>query len=297
MISISLIVPVYNVASYIEACFHSITRQTHTQGVECLFIDDRGTDDSITILERLVENYVGPICFRIIHREKNGGLSAARNTGIFEARGDYLYFLDSDDTITPDCLERMITIVNVHPHVQLVQGGASTNKGHAYKHLSLQSQQSLPDYSEDKRWNKTWILYSKATQTAWNKLVKRSWILKNNLFFREGIYHEDDLWRFYYAKYVDCLGICKHDTYNYILREGSIITNHALEQKRWESLVLLYTECIDNIDRFCLKQQVWMVTKKLVYITRFCPIDKYKLNALVLLMKLLIKASFLSLST
>lgn len=99
--SVSIIVPVYNVEEYITDCFQSIVKQTYTGPMECLFIDDCGTDNSIQVLAGLIKAYDGPIEMRLLHHEKNKGLSGARNTGISNAKGDYLFFLDSDDQLYP----------------------------------------------------------------------------------------------------------------------------------------------------------------------------------------------------
>lgn len=84
---VSIIIPVYNVAPYIEDCLRSVMRQTYAGPMECLIVDDCGTDESIHIAERLITEYNGPIHFDILHHNHNRGLSAARNTGIENAVG------------------------------------------------------------------------------------------------------------------------------------------------------------------------------------------------------------------
>ena len=106
---ISIIVPVYNVALYVESCIRSVIRQTYDGPMECIVVDDCGTDNSMDIVEKLVAEYDGPISFKVLHHEHNRGLSAARNTGMDEAKGDYLFFLDSDDELTEDCIEKLTT--------------------------------------------------------------------------------------------------------------------------------------------------------------------------------------------
>ena len=91
---ISIVVPVYNVAPYVADCFYSIARQTWQGPLECIFVDDCGTDDSMSIVEHCIDDYSGPIDFRIVRHVHNRGLSAARNSGISAATGDYVYFLD-----------------------------------------------------------------------------------------------------------------------------------------------------------------------------------------------------------
>lgn len=92
MIKISIIVPMYQVEQYLAICLKSITDQTMTDGVECILVDDCGSDRSLFIAKDFIEHYQGNVLFRIVEREKNGGLSAARNSGIDVASGEYVYF-------------------------------------------------------------------------------------------------------------------------------------------------------------------------------------------------------------
>ena len=96
----SVIVPVYNVENYLEACISSVIAQS-CRDYELILVDDGSTDSSGVLCDRLAEQYH---C-RVIHQE-NGGLGAARNTGIEAAQGDYLFFLDSDDFISNENLFR-----------------------------------------------------------------------------------------------------------------------------------------------------------------------------------------------
>lgn len=96
---VSIIIPIYNVEPYILECLQSVDKQTIGDDIECILVDDCGTDNSVLVAEDFIKSYNGRVHFTLIHHQKNGGLSAARNTGIHAAHGEYLYFLDSDDTI------------------------------------------------------------------------------------------------------------------------------------------------------------------------------------------------------
>ncbi len=89
---ITIVIPIYNVAPYISDCLHSVMNQTYQGEIECLLIDDCGLDNSMEVAENVLSNYHGKIKFRIYHHEYNRGLSAARNTGIEHATGEYIYF-------------------------------------------------------------------------------------------------------------------------------------------------------------------------------------------------------------
>ena len=78
---VSIIIPVYNVAPYIQRCLDSVVAQTF-QDIECILVDDCGTDNSVEVAQQYIDNYRGQIQFKLIHHDKNQGLSGARNTGI-----------------------------------------------------------------------------------------------------------------------------------------------------------------------------------------------------------------------
>ena len=120
--TVSIIIPVYNVAPYIEDCLKSVMMQTYKGEMECIIVDDCGTDDSIAIAEQMIAAYQGAIQFRMLHHERNKGLSAARNTGTIAATGDYIYYLDSDDEITEDCIEKLMAVAMHDPGIEMVQG-------------------------------------------------------------------------------------------------------------------------------------------------------------------------------
>ena len=111
---VSIIIPVYNVAPYIKRCLDSVVAQSF-QDIECILVDDCGTDNSKEIVQQYIDNYQGQIQFKFIHHEKNLGLSGARNTGIKVATGEWLYFLDSDDSIIPDCIAILLALQEKYP--------------------------------------------------------------------------------------------------------------------------------------------------------------------------------------
>ncbi|MDT2603110.1 glycosyltransferase family 2 protein [Enterococcus dongliensis] len=117
MCKISVIVPVYNVEAYLENCLESISGQTETD-IEIIVVDDGSPDKSGEIADnyRLRDNRV-----RVIHQD-NGGLSAARNSGLDVAKGKYVCFIDSDDWIEPDYLELLlIGIEKYHSNISVLK--------------------------------------------------------------------------------------------------------------------------------------------------------------------------------
>ena len=106
---ISVVVPAYNVAEYLEECMESLLGQTYRQ-LEILLVDDGSTDDT----GRLCENYAeADSRVKVIHKE-NGGLSDARNAGLLQATGEYIAFTDPDDKVRRDMLERLLQMCVKH---------------------------------------------------------------------------------------------------------------------------------------------------------------------------------------
>lgn len=248
---ISIIIPVYNVENYIENCLRSVMRQTMTQGIECIIINDCTIDNSMLIAEKLIEVYNGDISFRIIHHSMNSGLSAARNTGINAAQGKYLFFLDSDDCLTNDCLRKLYDIATLHPDAQIVQGSTKATNGD-YPSLQLKGN-SVKDYSADAAYVKNKMLLRQYPAPSWNKLISHSWLIKHNLYFREGLLHEDEYWQFFAAKYASAYAVCRDITYIYNIRPDSITTSPNV--KNLQSHIISIEDFLNNIDNFCSRAQ------------------------------------------
>lgn len=187
---ISIIVPVYEIEKYICDCLESIKTQSYPN-FECLIIDDCGHDNSITLAYQLIKKWNNDNRFIIIRRNKNGGLSAARNTGIDYSSGDYIYFLDGDDKIMPQALESLVFSVCKYPGVQMVQGNVVYENN---KEVWQFKPSDFPEYSENQEWIRAQMLQWKIAISSWNKLYRSDYIKANRLRFQEGIIHEDVKW-------------------------------------------------------------------------------------------------------
>ena len=219
---VSIIIPIYNVEPYIERCLHSIVSQTYPC-FECILIDDCGTDGSIHFAEQFIKNYSGEIRFNILHHKHNSGPSSARNTGMKAANGDYIYFMDSDDAITPDCIETLLNIANKYPDADYIQGNIFTGS-----ELLMEGDidPNVPEYCNDKQQLEN-IILCKAHRTAWNKLTKRSFLLSHTLFFPNGFIMEDHFWTYFVAKHAHAVAFTHQSTYYYYNNPGSIVNSRT----------------------------------------------------------------------
>ena len=216
---VSIVVPIYNVAPYLLRCLESVRRQDYNGEMECLLIDDCGQDNSMEIAESFVNSYVGPIAFRILHHNRNKGLSVARNTGTLAAKGEYVYYLDSDDEMTSDCISLMMDLTRKYDSVELVQGYIKCDFTDFYKLSAFDN----IDYVDDNNWVRKNLYSTKNCHLAWNKLLRRSFLINNKLYFKEGIIHEDILWMFYVCKVLSKIAFLHKETYIHYQCENSIM--------------------------------------------------------------------------
>ena len=127
---VSIVVPVYNVESYIEECLQSVCSQTY-ENLEIICVDDVGNDRSMDV----VRSFAVKDCrIKIIEHDKNKGLAEARNTGLEHVSGDYVFFLDSDDWLSIDAIEKFVRSAKVgEPDIVVGQGLAFSDDGKLFK--------------------------------------------------------------------------------------------------------------------------------------------------------------------
>ena len=164
----------------------------------------------------------------MLHHEHNKGLSGARNTGIKAATGDFLYFLDSDDLITPDCIETLLRLAEKYPKADFVQGNILGNDDQM---SSYAFEDTVPEYCDNKEELMHLMLHEVIT-SAWNRLIRRSFLLEHELFFPEGIIHEDMYWTYFLTKYTKAAAYCTKGVYHYFIHEGSIMTSVSKEMMK-----------------------------------------------------------------
>jgi len=194
---VSVIIPVYNIAPYIRQCLQSVMAQTMTEGLECILVDDCGSDNSMTIVQQMVDDYVGDIHFVIAHHERNRGLAAARNTGIHLAQGEYIGFIDSDDWVEPTMFEDLYRLMEANP--QCIFAGSSiigefSGKQEPYygrtdKYIGAQPFTPLQFMKE--------LITERTNPVNWNKLYRRTFIVHDLV---EGRNSEDYLFHYFNCK-------------------------------------------------------------------------------------------------
>lgn len=211
---VSLIVPIYNVAPYLRKCLDSLVAQSYPS-IEIIAVDDGSKDESGEIAEEYAQRYS---YVHVIHKE-NGGLSSARNAGLKVAKGDYIAFIDSDDCVSLDYVELMVSAIEQGYDYAECHNIAFDEDGKQWEYeYQSTSEISQMDFIENPN-----LLVNVAMFVRGN-MYRRE--LLGDLLFPEGLVHED----IYYTSILfhDVLKICKVDgaVYYYMIRNNSI-ANHA----------------------------------------------------------------------
>lgn len=251
---ISIIIPVYNVSNYIKRCIYSIINQTYND-IECICIDDGTPDDSIEKIEAILSSYTGPIEFRIVHHKVNRGLSAARNTGVDEAKGDYLLFVDSDDELTVSSLEYFQNCLSNGEKPDIIIGSTISKPPKAFYSIDNFRTTTIIKGNDEIRKN---IYCSKNAipVCAWNKLIRREFFIDNELYFKEGLLYEDHHWMYFVAKKAVHIRFCFEATYIHYITPNSIMTTSNREKFTKHFSVIL-KDVFSTIDEPFAKAQIW----------------------------------------
>ena len=216
MIKYSIIVPVYNVEKYLGKCLNSLVNQKN-DNYEIIIVNDGSTDNSQKIIDVYEKKY--PKLIKSFEKE-NGGLSSARNYGIDNSNGKYLLFVDSDDYVSDNYLEVLDDSVNINNPDILVFNYNVVN-GIYFK----QKESYFDDIKNLKK------RYLTGNPSAWNKLVKKDIIIKNNIRFMENVYYEDLATIPSLVCYTSNIYFIDDYLYYYVIRDDSITNKKNFNTK------------------------------------------------------------------
>lgn len=223
----SIVVPVYNVEAYLDNCLASLQAQDFAD-FEVICVNDGSTDRGREILSKWESRFQQ---MKVIDRE-NGGLSAARNTGLEAATGDYVLFVDSDDWVESTMLSRLAAEANGKDMICFACRRTDNN---SYDILTQEQSDG-------------WCYYNHHALEArivpfvcvWQRCYRREFLEENNLRFREGILHEDNEFTPRACLKSKRVKVIPDVLYNYRIRSGSIMTTRGLRSK--ESLITIGNE-------------------------------------------------------
>ena len=184
-VAVSVVVPVYNVEKYIERCLDSLVRQKFGYEYEIIIVNDGTKDNSMTIADRFASKYD----FIRIITQQNAGLSAARNTGLANARGEYIAFVDSDDFVSPFYISEMYTLA-VKNNADIVQCRYCNYFEKSDRSINVLLSHRNGVIGGKKAFEKL-ISDVSVRNYAWNKLYRRSLFTDNNISYPVGKCFED----------------------------------------------------------------------------------------------------------
>ena len=238
----SIIVPVYNVEEYIDKCLKSIFNQTY-KDFEVIVVDDGTKDNSMDIVNKYDV---------IVVKEKNSGLSTARNNGVKKAKGEYLLFVDSDDYLEKDLLKNINDNLSDNPDVLRFQiKEVDADKETNYNEEGFDTTNGADAFNKISKYH--------YIENAWAYAINRKYYLDNNYKFKDGSYHEDFgliplvIIKANTVKSISYIG------YNYRQRYNSIMNNNDYEKtkKKVKAFLNHYKYLIKEIDKLNIESSVF----------------------------------------
>lgn len=214
---VSIIIPVYNVGPYLSDCLSSVVKQT-IPDIEVICIDDNSTDNSFTILEEWKQK---DSKVKVIRNNTNRGQSYSRNVGLKEATGEYILFVDADDYIYDNLLNKVLSIAEGRDIICFDYLRSDEINQDRVSHNYY-----LEGVFEGSQYFVEAVLGNNVIYAPWSKIYRRSFLIEHNIFFYEGVVYEDILFYFQCFLAEPRVYSIKDKLYVYRIRAGS--TMHSL---------------------------------------------------------------------
>lgn len=236
MKKVSIIVPVYNVEKYLKECLESILEQNFTD-YEIICIDDASTDHSENILATYKKRYNN---LSVIRHTENMGLSAARNTGLKYAVGEYVWFVDSDDMIAPSTLKKIYYIAKENSVDIVYFDMLRINEEDYKKNLFIKTlSEECNAICTGKDFFCQLVENHKIGLEVCRQFIRREFLIKQNIVFYEGILHEDEIFSFLCMMNAEKVVGVNGKYYIYRQRKGSIMHNKSYRRSESIFVVLI----------------------------------------------------------
>ena len=248
MLFLSIIIPIYNVEPYIGRCIESILSQIteSVDSVEVIMVNDGTQDGSMDIVKLQIS---GSPFVTVINQE-NKGLSCARNAGLDLAKGKYVWFVDSDDWLLPEAVSRVIDVVRRCDGVDMI----ATRLLHHDEATGRESAENFPSMSA--RTGREYMFAGNLKGASQRYILRRQFLLDNNLRFLPGVYHEDGDFGIRMTYLAQSCYVLPDPVYVYRLRKtGSIMSSR--KQKMNTDLVAIYQGLVKFADLHVSREDYW----------------------------------------
>ncbi|MBR2215274.1 MAG: glycosyltransferase [Selenomonadaceae bacterium] len=229
---LSVIVPVYNVSQYLPRCMDSLLKQEYPH-IEIILVDDGSTDNSGALCDDYAAKYAH---VNVIH-QANGGLGAARNSGMVAAKGEYIAFVDSDDWVKSSMFSRLMAAAQCYPLAEMIKCGYAETDGQRDKYILFPDISATTLITGDNnlcryyRQGALWVV-------AWNTVYKRK--LAELVKFPPRLYHEDLYASFLYLYHSRQCVIVNEPLYCYWQNPNSITRDEQhLRQRHRDKLTVM----------------------------------------------------------
>lgn len=256
---VSINIPVYKSEKYIFRCLESVKNQTY-QNLEIILVNDGTPDNSVGLIEKFTQEN-SDLNIRLIHHKENSGLSVVRNTGIDHSKGKYIYFLDSDDEITPDCIALLVKEI-LEKKVQM----AMAQNRWINTFNDTISDYGFPTRVPKKRYTCNEEIFEAYCNDqfpvpSWNKLVELDFLKNNKIYFVPGLYAQDELWFFHLMLKISSVSVIDNITYLYYLHSDSVIFNRKkIHFENHQTIVEWFTKAYQESNH----KRKQLIKKKLI---------------------------------
>lgn len=261
---LSIILPVYNVENYIERCLRSICSQPEAAIIEIIIVDDGSKDKSVQI----ANNYLSiqtHLNWRIIH-QNNKGLGGARNTGIMHATSPYIWFVDSDDEIANNSLNKILSTINNTDDVLIFSYDQIPGQQASVKSKDLFH---LPGVE---------MFRVVAANQVWRNIYRTEFLKANKIFFREHFLHEDGEFSMRVFALAKHMSFINHVIYKYHTANPNSITNNLSFRNANDLISYINTYAQIKCKYKLTVQQHWVLQKEISNAILYIYIYSYKTN-------------------
>ncbi len=219
---VSILIPVFKCEDFIENTMETVKNQDY-QNLEVILTNDFTPDKSAQIVENFIsKNKLSN--WKLIHLERNSGLSVVRNNGLENAKGKYIYFLDSDDELYPDTISRLVNLAE-KTNADLTMGEVLGIRLPSKEQIDIFPIHEKRDLIEGNSEVFKAFVNGGFPVSSWNKLIKRNFLVKNHLWFTAGLFAQDALHSFEMALHLESIAFLREKTYKYFLHANSVIHN------------------------------------------------------------------------